>query len=94
MGPAWIRITTSQVVSKVPCALRSVVVTPNGESNKGLVTLYNGESASDPELYAVRAGTGESKQIIFDTPLVCDRGLYVVLGSHVDECLIQWELVK
>jgi len=92
MGATWTRITTSQVVSKVPCLLRGVVVTPNGESNKGLVTLYDGESTSDPELYAIRAGTGESKQIIFDTPLSCTRGLYVVLGSHVDECLIQWEL--
>lgn len=87
------RITTSQVVSKVACLLRGVVVTPDGESNKGLVTLYNGESISDPELYAIRAGAGETKQIIFDVPLVCDRGLYIVLGSYVDECLVQWELV-
>ena len=91
MKASWVRITTSQVVSGVGCLLRSVVVTPNGESNKGLVTLYNGESASDPELYAIRAGTGETKQVIFDVPLVCDRGLYVVLGSHVDECLVQYE---
>jgi hypothetical protein len=91
-GAAWVRITTSQVVSKVACLLRGVVVTPNGESNKGLVTLYDGESTGDPEVYSIRAGAGESKQIIFDTPLVCDRGLYVVLGSHVDECLVLWEL--
>jgi len=91
MGAAWIRITTSQVVSRLPCLFRSVVVTPNGESNKGLVTVYNGVSTSDPELYAIRAGTGESKQVTFDPPLVCDRGLYVLLGSHVDECLVQYD---
>lgn len=87
----WVRIITSQVVSKVPCLLRGVIVTPNGESNKGLVTLYNGESTGDPSLYPIRAGVGETKQITFDVPLVCDRGLYVVLGAHVDECLVQWE---
>lgn len=91
-GAAWVRIITSQVVSKVPCLLRGVIVTPNGENNAGLVTLYNGESTGDPVLYPIRAGKGETKQVIFDTPLVCDRGLYVVLGSHVDECLVQWEL--
>ena len=94
MGATWTRITTSQVVSKVPSLLRSVVVTPNSESKKGSVTLYDGESTSDPELYVIRAGIGETKQVIFDVPLSCQRGLYVVLGAHVDECLLQWELPK
>lgn len=93
-GAAWVRIITAQVVSKAPCLLKGVVVTPNGEGNKGLVTLYDGESASDPSIYPIRAGVGETKQVIFDPPVVCDRGLYVVLGSHVDECLIQYEPVK
>ena len=91
MEAAWIRITTSQVVSKVPCLLRGVVVTPNGDSNNGNVTLYDGESTSDPKIYIIRSGTGRTSQITFDSPLVCDRGLYVVLGSHVDECLIQYD---
>lgn len=88
----WVRIITSQVVSKVACLLGGIVVTPNGESNKGLVTLYNGDSTSDPALYAVRSGAGETKQVIFEPPLVCDRGLYVLMGAHVDECLVLWEL--
>lgn len=88
----WVRIITSQVVSKVACSLRGVIVTPNGESNKGLVTIYNGESTGDPSVMIVRAGTGETKQVIFEPPLICDRGLYIVLGSHVDECLVAWEL--
>ena len=91
---AWVRITTSQVVSKVKCLLRGVIVTPNGESNKGLVTFYNGESTGDPAIMICRAGTGETKQVVFATPLLCDRGLYVVLGSHVDECLIEYEPLK
>lgn len=94
MAATWTRITTSAVVSKVPCYLGSVVFTPNGDSNNGNVTLYNGESTADPSITTLRSGTGQSMAVPFTPPLFCPRGLYVVLGSHVDECLIQYEPLK
>jgi len=94
MEATWLRITISQVLSKVACNLLNVIVTPNGDSNNGNVTLYNGESASDPAIITLRSGTGISRGFIMTPPLFCDRGLYIVLGSHVDECLVQYEPLK
>jgi len=94
VGATWVRLSTSQVLSTVACNLGTVIVTPDGESNNGNVILYNGESTSDPAIITVRSGTGRTGQLILNPPLRCDRGLYVVLGSHVDECLVQYEPLK
>jgi len=91
MSYNWTRLTTDQVVSKVACNLGAVVVTPNGDSKKGNIVLYDGESTSDLPIITIRTGTGVTKTVRFTPPLLCRRGLYVDLGSHVDECLVQWE---
>jgi hypothetical protein len=94
MSYRWERVTVSQVLSKAACNIGNVIVTPNGDSNNGNITLYNGESSGDPVIITVRTGTGRTGQVVMSPPLLCDRGLYVVLGSHVDECLIQFESLE
>ena len=91
MGSTWTRVTTSQKVSKVGCKVGSVVLTPDSSSNNADVTLYDGESTSDPILFTVRSGSGVTNQLNFTPPLECQRGLYVVIGSNVTEVVIQWE---
>ena len=94
MTAVWTRVTASQVISKVKSLLRAVILTSNGESNNAAVTLYNGESTVDPQITVIRSGTGRTEEVTFDTPFICDRGIYVVLGSHADECLVLWEPCK
>ena len=93
MGSTWTRVTTSQKVSKVGCRIGSVVLTPDSSSNNADVTLYDGESTSDPVVFTVRSGAGVTHQLNFTPPLDCQRGLYVAIGKNVSEVVIQWEPV-
>jgi len=91
MGSTWTRVTTSQKVSKVGCRVVSVILTPDSSSTNADVTLYDGESTSDPALFTLRSGAGVTHQLNFTPPLDCQRGLYVAIGSNVTEVVIQWE---
>ena len=92
MAYQWTRITTSQVVSKTACLVGSVIVTPDAADSNADVTLYDGESATDPEIITVRSGSGATRAIVLMIPMVFERGLYIAKGSNVEECLIQWEV--
>ena len=94
MSYAWLRITSSQVVSKVSVLVGSVIVTPDASNTNADVTLYDGESTSDPQIITVRSGSGITDQVIMSPPLLCQRGLYVAVGSNVEECLVQYEPQK
>ena len=89
----WMRTTLSGVVSNTPAKVGSVIVTPGGASDKADITLYDGESTTDPPLLTIRTLTGETKVINFQPFLQTQRGLYVEEGAHVEEVLIQllWE---
>ena len=89
----WERITVSQVVSPNPTMIGSVIVTPNSDSKKTFVTLYDGESTSDPEIVTIRTSSGVSERVTFQPYLKTKRGLYVTAGGDLGEALIQllWE---
>ena len=89
----WERVTVSQVVSPNPTRVGSVIVTPNSDSKKTFITLYDGESAQDPEIMTIRTGTGMSQSVNFQPYLQTKRGLYVTAGGDLGEVLIQllWE---
>ena len=94
MGGTWTRITGSTLVNKIPCQVGAVIVTPSGDSKKANLTLYDGESASDPKVIQIYGATGISIQILFPDPLVLTRGLYCVAGGNFGEALIQNDVLK
>jgi len=89
----WIRVTRDTPLSNSPGYLAAVIVTPDGDSDKTKITLYDGESTDDPEILTIRSGTGITKNIVFNRPLKFHRGLYAEVGGHFEEALIQltWE---
>ena len=94
MSATWIRLTATQRVTKGPCQVGAVIVSPSGDSKTGNATLYDGESTDDPRVLKVYSGTGVTNEVVFPVPLVCQRGLYVVLGGSIDECVLQYEPLK
>jgi hypothetical protein len=87
-GYGWTRVTNDQVVSNSPAWLAAVILTDDGNGNAD-ITLYDGESTDDPAILTVRASQNSTKSLTFTQPLKTERGLYVDVGSNVNEALIQ-----
>ncbi|KKK48676.1 hypothetical protein LCGC14_3142740 [marine sediment metagenome] len=89
----WIRATTDQVVSPNPSKVGSVILTPSNDSKKADISLYDGESTSDPKLLTIRTASGVTNTVNFQPYLETKRGLYLDIGGDVGEVLIQlmWE---
>lgn len=87
---------TSAVDTKVctaPVSIERVVVTPDSAA-VGDITLYDGESSNDPEILTIRTASGETKVIPFAPGLKTKRGLYLDVGSNVEDVLIQFSWGK
>jgi len=87
----WIRTTVDGCLSNSKTFVAAVIITPHN-GKYGTITLYNGKSASDPQIILLQSGTTESKVINFNPPLYLDRGLYVDVGGDVDDVLIQYDV--
>ena len=89
----WFRITGSQVASPNPVSIGSVILSPDSDSNKADITLYDGESSIDPKILTIRTSAGVTQTVNFQPYMKTQRGLYCVIGSNVGEVLIQlnWE---
>jgi hypothetical protein len=92
MTYTWIRAVTSQVIIPSPACVGAVIVNSD-TTDVCQVTLYDGESTSDPVIMTIAASQYETKVINFQPYLVTKRGLYVYLGTHTQEVIIQlgWE---
>ena len=88
---AWVRTTIDRCLSKTQTLVASVIITPHN-GKYGTITLYDGESAQDPQIIMIQTYTTESKHINFEPPLKLDRGLYVDVGGDVDDVLIQFQI--
>lgn len=89
MGFTWRTITKDGVVSPNPSQLGAVILSPDGTANVADITLYDGESTSDPKILTIYSGTGSTRVINFTPYLETKRGLYVDIGSNVDSVLVQ-----
>lgn len=89
MSYTWVRATTDQVICTAPGYIGSVIVTPDGKDDTAKVTIYDGESANDPQITSIRTGAGVTRVVRFQPPLKTQRGLYITLDEKVEEVLIQ-----
>jgi len=92
-GYNWDRFTGSNKVSLSPCFVGCVLITSDGQGNTD-VTLYDGESAQDPQIFKIRGTTNATKRLYFRPVLKTNRGLYVEFGSNVEEVLVEYERLE
>ena len=86
----WTRPINDRVISTKPVLLKSVILTPSSATKRGDLTLYDGESASDPQIIKLLGAPGYSTQFNFEVPLETHRGLYFDKGGDVGDVLIQY----
>lgn len=80
------------LITDQPVSLKSVIVTPDA-STVADVTLYNGRDTNGESLGVLRTGSGITLPVTFDNGLLCDRGIYLDVGSNVAGVLIIWEYI-
>lgn len=86
---SWIWLTGDQTVSKRPCYLKKLVLSPDG-TNAAEVTLHNGENTGGRTIVVVRCAANGRSVLDFDDPLYLDRGLYLDCGANLDGVFVQY----
>jgi len=83
------RLSVSGVVTPNPCMIACIILTSTADGN-GDITLYDGSSASDPEIIDLKGWETESQVFCFPHPIQTERGLYVKFGSNVSGVFVQY----
>lgn len=86
---AWIWCTHAQVITKRPCKLHGVTVTPSAVNAECI--LYDGESDKDPVIVELFSSVKVSWPHCFGKALETHRGLYVGSFAAITGVLINWE---
>lgn len=85
---AWEFIEKSQVVSRVPCELVGMFVTCGGQACT--VNVYDGPNAQSPQVADLDAQASRTMPFLPVEPILCRRGLYLVLDGNVTSVTVQW----
>jgi len=87
---AWTTTTVDTIITNAAAVLHGLVLLASADG--GDVTLYDGTDPAGGRKIATFKGTAhKSKPIHFRPPLLCERGIYVDVGSSVNEVLIHWD---
>jgi len=85
----WTNVTASEIIAEQPVLLHGVVVLASADG--GAATLYEGQdTASGRKIATIEGSANESRPVAFYPPLLCERGLYVAVGSDVTEVVVHW----
>ena len=85
----WTNLTASEIIAEQPVLLHGVVVLASASG--GAATLYEGQDAtSGRKIITIEGSANESRPVAFYPPLLCERGLYVAVGSNVTEVVVHW----
>ena len=88
----WTNITASEIIAEQPVLLHGVVLLTSADG--GAATLYEGQdAASGRKIITIEGSANESRPVAFYPPLLCERGLYVAVGSNVTEVVVHWQPV-
>ena len=89
----WTNITASEIIAEQPVLLHGVTLLTSADG--GAATLYEGQdTASGRKIATIEGSANESRSIAFYPPLLCERGLYVAVGSGVTEVMVHWTPVS
>ena len=88
----WTNITASEIIAEQPVLLHGVTLLTSADG--GAATLYEGQdAASGRKIATIEGSANESRPVAFYPPLLCERGLYVAVGSNVTEVVVHWQPV-
>lgn len=87
---AWSNVVADGVVTSHAAVLHGLVLLASAAG--GDITVYDG---TDPnggrKILTAKGAANVSNPIPFYPPLICERGIYVDVGTSVTEVLIHWD---
>lgn len=84
---SWRLCTVDQIIQRGPTLLYGLIL--RASVTGGDVTLYAAQDAITGAKIATFEGiANESRPLFFPVPIYCDRGLYIDVGSNVDDVLV------
>ena len=86
----WRWTTVAQVLTKKPCNLLGLVVTPSAANAE--LKVYDGEGNTDPIILEVFLANKHSRQYNFPGGVKTDRGLYIGSFTSITGVLVRWEV--
>jgi len=89
----YVHLTRSTVVHRKKCLLHGVIVTPDG-SNNSYADIYDGETTRDDLVARVRCVSTTSNPLIFPTPILMQKGLYISFEASLSSVVVFSEPVE
>lgn len=89
----WTRITSSQRITDKKSILYNCFVVSNG-GGAADSTIYNGIDTNGQQHITIKAPTGEIKGLPGRVNTFMERGIYIAVGSNVEEVLVIWDPIK
>jgi len=86
-------VTGSRVIANSPVGMLSLILVA---SSGGVadITLYDGGNDTEEAVLVFKAPTSDIRQVVFHSPLVFRKGLYIKVGSNLTSCLVQFFTVQ
>jgi len=81
--------TAAAIISRNKCHLVGVIATPK-DDKKAYLDLYDGETASQPQVMRLRTDTGISNSVIFPDHIKMNRGIYVAMATDLRKYTVLW----
>jgi len=86
---AWVWCTHAQVITKRPCIIKTVIMTPSAATSE--CKLYDGEGNKDPPIGEIYSSVRITREYEMNGGLKTRRGLYIGDFTGVTGVLIIWE---
>ena len=83
---------TDRLITDQSVRLKNIIITPDAGTVAD-VTIYNGRDTNGESIGTFRTGSGITLPLLFEGGMLCDRGIYVDVGSNVTGVLIVWEYI-
>lgn len=88
-GWAWTRLTVSAKVTEGPAILGNMLLSANS-SGAADATPYNGVDANGDQFITLKAATSRLQGYPGGANVRMEKGLYVEVGSNVEEVVVIW----
>ena len=91
---AWANIEADAIITREPAWLVGVIVTSNNTTGAADATVYHGTTTDGRKIGKFKAVTYDSRLIPIPFPgLPCPHGIYVDVGSNVDNVLVIYRMM-
>lgn len=89
---AWTNTTADAVITNAPAYLHGLTLLASAAG--GDVTVYDGaDPGAGRKILTAKGAANVSLPIAFYPPLLCERGIYLDVGSSVTEVTVHWDPV-